>query len=485
MFKLIKKKNQKGAVITLVLLFSVIFLILISSLLGFVLTQIKLSNQKLSFEQSLQIAEAGVEHYKWCLNNGIASSCSLSKDYTDPFGEVKGHFSIEVNSSLSCGQSISENIISIGWTNDFPNLKRKIGVLYARSSVAKYSYLVNENVWAGSDREIRGPYHSNGGVRMDGENTSVVSSSRDNWICTSSFGCGPKGFPSKGSGYGQCPEQCQWDDDKNCVCPGVFSTTDNANYDLFQYPVPVFDFEGITIDLAQIKNNAQANSLYLPPSNQINNKGKGYHLILKNDGTAEVRIITDLYKDWAYSLEEGWHNDYFRIKNEVFYNNLSIPSSCSVVFVEDNLWLEGVASGKVTIASASLINPNKKTNVILPGNIEYSNGESSNGLAVISDNNILISPDSPDNMKLYGIFIAQKGHFGRNLYYWNIKNKLEIYGAIVSNGRVGTQWTSGSNVISGYLERENYVDPNLIYNSPPFVPYTESNFKILRWREVE
>ncbi|HHE76471.1 MAG TPA: hypothetical protein ENL27_00570 [Candidatus Parcubacteria bacterium] len=476
-------KREKGIIVALILVFGAIFLILLSSVLTFILIQVEGAKKRLAWAESLQIAEAGVSHYRWCLNNNIEDSCSLNGDYYDISGNLLGGFSLSVDAQTSCGETISRNIVSEGWSNSFPGIKRKINVLYARASVAKYAYLLNDNVWAGPDREVRGLYHSNGGIRMDGENTSTVSSVKDEWVCTASFGCGSSGYPNHGSGTGQCPSQCRWGEGRSCICPGVFSTTENSNPDLFDFPASPFDFDGITIDLAKMKSVAQTSAVYLPPAAEIDSRGLGYHLIFKNDGTVEVRIITSLNRDSAYSLEEGWHYDYFRIRGEYFYNSFAIPSSCQAIFVEDNFWLEGTVKGKISVASADLINPNRDTSVVLTGDIRYADQDGSDGLAVIAQKNILISPDSPDSMELYGIFIAQKGRFGRNLYYWNIKNDLRIFGAIVSNGRVGTQWTSGSSVISGYLKRENYVDSALIYNPPCFVPYVENSFKVLRWRE--
>ncbi len=468
-----KKKEKGSIIISLSLVFGLFFVIILNAILNNTLTDLKKAKKKVVWKKSLEIAEAGLNYYRWCLNHGLEDSCDLSKDYYSPSGQLLGRFSLETKTKSYCGEIISRDVISTGWTNEEPDIKRKINVLYARSSVAKYAYLLNDNVWAGADREIRGLYHSNGGIRMDGENKSLVTSAKDKWVCTSSFGCNP------------CPvdDGC-WTEGSTCFCPGVF-TTANGNKNLFQFPVTSFDFDSITIDLAQIKEKAQSQSLYLPPAEEVNPQGKGYHLISNQDGTIEVRIITRLKKDFAYSSEEGWHYDYFRISKEYYYATFNISASCPVVFVEDNLWIEGKIKGKITIASANLINPNEETTIILPGNIEYINQDGSNGLALIAEKNILISPDSPNNMILQGIFIAQKGHFGRNLYYWNIKDKLEITGAIVSNGRVGTKWSSGSFVVSGYLKRENYIDSNLIYNPPPFVPYAESDFKILKWRESQ
>jgi len=466
--------RNRGIITTLVLVFGAIFLILLGGLLGFILLQLRQSSQKAAWNESLSIAEAGINYYRWCLNNNVEANCQTEKDYFDPAGNPLGHFSLQISSTVSCGETVQRKIISQGWTNKFPQIKRKVSVLYARASVARYSYILNDNVWIGSDHEIRGPYHSNGGVRMDGENQSTVTSAKDKWICTGSFACSP------------CPVSAGcWIEGTDCYCPGVFTTTQNSNPDLFSFPVPPFDFAGITIDLAQMKNSAQSSGIYLPPSTDLNPQGKGYHIKFKNNGTFETWLITGLSPTWAYSLEEGWHYDYFTITNEYLYNSYSIPSACSVIFFEDNLWPEGEVKGKVTIASANLISPNLDTDVILQGNIDYTTLDGSDGFSVIGERNVLISPNSPNQMELRGIFIAQKGRFSRNHYPGNIRDKLEIYGSIISNGRVGTQWISGSQIVSGYLKRESYFDSNLVYNPPPFVPYITPDFEIIKWEETK
>jgi four helix bundle protein len=465
--------KSKGIITVYVLVFGAIFLILLGGLLGFILLQLRQSAQKVAWNQSFHIAEAGINYYRWCLNNEVTENCQTEKDYFDPAGNLIGHFSLEITSQENCGQIIQKRIVSTGWTNNFSDIKRKITTLYAKESVGKYSYLINDNLWVGSDHEIRGPFHSNGGIRFDGENQSIVTSARDSWLCTRSFGCN----------YLICPSDCIREN-LACDCPGVFTTTNVSNPDLFDFPVSPFDFTGITVDLAQMKNIAQSSGIYLPPSNTINPQGKGYHLIFENDGRVEVRIITDLSQTFAYSLEEDWHYDYFTITNEYLYNTYIIPSACSVIFIEDNLWPEGVVKGKIAVASANLINPNLDTDVILERNFDYSVKDGSDGLILLGERNILIGPNSPNIMELRGIFIAQKGRFSRNHYPNNIREKLEIYGSIISNGRVGTKWVSGSQVVSGYLERESYFDRNLIYNPPVFTPNIGSDFKLVDWEEI-
>ena len=440
-------------------------MLILGSTLGFILLQLKQSSQRTAWSESLYLAEAGLNYYRWCLNHEAESNCLTEKDYTDTEGNSLGSFSLQITSDSVCGQVTRREIVSQGRTNKFPQVTRRVKAVYARESVANYAYLLNDNVWAGADREIRGLYHSNGGIRMDGENQSLVTSAKETWLCTQSFGCNP-------------PEEK----------PGVFTTTDNSNPDLFEFPVTAFDFEGITVDLAEIKSLTQPypEEYYWPRATEIDPQAQGYHVVFNNNGTFDVWIITELEPALAYSLEEGWHYDYFEIEQEYLYRSgISIDPDCSVIFFEDSIWPEGEVKGKFSVASADLADPAEETDIILSDNIDYTSLDGSDGLGLIAERNILIGPDSPDQMELRGIFIAQKGHFGRNHYPGNIKESLEINGSIVSNGRVGTKWSSGGVIVSGYRQRENYIDTNLIYNPPPFVPQTSSDFQLVNWEEVD
>ncbi len=480
-FKFKKRICQnKGLIVVYVLVFGAIFLVMMSGLFGFSLMQLKQTEQKNAFHQALAIAEAGIDYYRWCLGNGIEEGCAGEKDYYDGQGRVVGKFLLQADLSLSCGQVVRRQIVSTGWTVNNPAVKRNIKVVYGRESIAKYTYILNSNVWIGGDHAINGPYHSNGGIRMDGANQSVMSSATmlngaGEWVCTNSFGCSP------------CPTAygCRVSGGQ-CVCPGIFSTTANANTSLFQFPQPPFDFNGITMDLADIKYKAQnRGGLYLPPSSTLIANGKGYHLKFLDNGTAQVWVITSLSQTYAYSAEEGYHYDQFIINEEILYGTYSIPADCSVIYLEDNLWPEGAVKGKVIVASANLITSGIDTSVVLPGNITYAGNDGADGLALIAEQNILIGPQSPDNMELRAIMVAQKGRFGRNHYSGNFRNSLKIYGSVVSNGRVGTQWVSGSTIVSGYANRETNFDKDQVYNPPPFVAYMNPDFKIVSWEEIE
>jgi len=468
--KLKKIQKNKGSLTLLAIGFSAVLIMVFSSLTGFIFSENKLNLSKSYREKSIQIAEAGLDYYKWFLSHypldfqdGTGESGPYEHEYSDPENSTIGKFSLEVVGNTRCGEVYSVDITSTGSVYSSPSIKRSVYGRYSRPSVAEYFYIINSNVWAGSTRNIKGKYHSNGGIRMDGENQSIVSSGVSSWTCTNSFGCSP-----------------------DETVDGVFGSGSGST--LWKFPVTPVDFNGITLDLVNMKNISQTNGLYLSPSGK-----KGYHLILKNDGTVDVYKVTRTRGVKGYSSEEGWQYEYNIIRSESFVNNYELPSSCGLVFVEDFVWLEGTVKNKVTIASADLISANKDTDIYLVNNLDYTTEDGSDGLTAIAENSILIPLNSPDNMKLSGIFIAQKGKFGRNHYYewylpwsyWDYvkRNSLEITGTIVSNGRVGTSWSCGGSYCSGYASRINSYDRKQSIDPPPLTPFTDSSYRFIEWRE--
>ncbi len=481
-----KKLNlEQGIIVTYVLIFGTVFLLMLAGLLGYILMQLRQSSQKVAWNEALNIAEAGVDYYRWCINNEVEADCTGEKNYYNGAGDLAGTFTVSENVNLSCGQTASRQIISVGRTAKFPNIERGVRILYGRESVAKYSYIINSSVWVGADHEINGPFHSNGGIRMDGQNQSLITSAAvrneaGEWVCTDSFGCDP--CPVSSGCY-----LSGW----QCVCPSVFTTTANPDIGLFEYPEPPFSFDAITMDLADIKEKAKTGGgLYFPASDDLKPGSKGYRLNFKSDGTIEIWTVMALQQTYAYSDEEEWHHDRFIINNEILYATYAIPLDCSAIYVEDNLWVTGTVKGKVVVASAHLkedgdTEPDIDTDVILPESITYSNYGGDDGLAIIAERNVLIGPQSPGDMELHAIIVAQKGRFGRNHYPNNFKNTLNIYGSVVSRERVGTQWVSYGQMVSGYAQRYTYVDQNQVYNPPPFIAGMSSNFKIVNWEEMK
>lgn len=456
------------------LVFGAIFFMVLSSLSSFVLTDNKLQSAASSKSRATAIAEAGVEYYRWHLahfpndlQNGTGHAGPYTVPYEDPEGGQTGTFQLTVTGNSSCGQTTSIDIRSKGTPSDNANASRTIVARYARPTVAQYSYVLNSTVWAGSDRVINGPYHSNGGIRMDGTANAPVTSSLASWLCTSSFGCSPNA--TKNGVWGSGPNQSLW-----------------------KYPVPQVDFEGMAADFTNLKTSATASGIYLPRYSSGNSSQasywRGYHLIFNGNGTVTVRRVSAVTALSVTGLNPSDTTDRTLIATEAFYATYTVPSTCGLIFVEDNVWVEGTVDSKVTIVAANVTTTGVSPNAMLPANLTYQATDGSDGLTLIAENNVLIAANSPTNMTLNGVFIAQGGAFGRNYFgcpsSYEPRTTLTILGTTVSNLRTGTKWVDGCpSGDAGYQTRIDAFDRKLSTDPPPFTPNTSTDFEFVDWRQ--
>lgn len=461
-------QNQNGFLLILVLVFGAVFFVMAGSFIGYTITESRVVEQRYQLEQASDIAEAGLNYYKWYLahypddvTNGTGLPGPYVHEYNDPELGAIGEFSLTIASTTYCGSVASIDVMSTGHTYADPTVQRTITARYAQPTVAEYAYIINSNVWAGPDRIIVGPYHSNQGIRMDGTNLSTVTSGLTDWTCTSSYGCSP-----------------------NSTQDGVFTSTGNANPLLFSFPSTPINFTGLTIDMANMKDKAENNGgIYIPKSSR-----EGYRISFKPNGTFdlyEIRSKENEPKGYAY----GYHLN--KIKNARFEGNYTIPTDCPLIFVEDDLWLDGVVDGKVSVAAADLDTVGEDPTIILNGDITYNDDAS--GLVAAAEFDVLVGFEVPNDMELNGIFIAQNGHFGRNYYddswtpdAWDVyvkRNSLTMNGTVVSNGTVGTKWICGGVYCSGFNNRINTYDRDLVENPPPLTPATSDVYTLSNWQE--
>lgn len=469
---------SRGHFVLLILVFSAVFMALIATLSGYIFVQKKVQLAEETKQKAVSLAEAGLEYYRWHLahfpndlQDGTGAAGPYVHTVLDPEGGTVGTYSLSIGGTVSCGSVTDVAITSTGTAVQDPQYTRTLLGRYTRPSVAEFSTIVNSNVWVGSDRIINGPYHSNGGIRMDGTHNATVSSGVSTWSCTSSFGCSPTSNQN-----------------------GVFGGGGPSS--LWRFPAAPIDFNGISIDLAKLKGYATSTGKYLAPSGNY-----GYKIVFKNDGTFDASKVTGTQLVWGYSLENGWVQERSVITTTGAITNYPIPPTCPVVFVEDNAWIEGVVLGKVTIAVADVTAGSIDRSIIIPNNITYASA-SGNGLTAIGEQDALIGLNTPDVMNINGIFIAQKGKFGRNHYCQNdctgtsgdqglpssldqyvTRSTLNTNGTVVSNGRVGTKWTSGGTFVSGYSQRNDSYDRTLAAGPPPFTPATSDDFKFVLWQD--
>ncbi len=468
-----QQKSQKGYLVVLVLVFGGIFFLLLVSFMGFVLQQKITQDALRNEERALAIAEAGLNYYKWYLahnpadiTNGTGAPGPYTISYSDPEGSAIGEYDLDISSTEACGAIQSIDIVSTGRTFEDPDRERTIYARYAQPTVSEYAYIINSNVWAGADRTIIGPYHSNGGVRMDGTNNSTVTSGLEDWACTSTFGCNP-----------------------NSTEAGVFGSGPNS--DLWTYPSTPINFAGLTLDLSAMQTSAIANGRHFGSSGDF-----GYLVQFLSNNTFNISTVTGTQSYAAYNSSDGWHTERNVVTASTFLGNYSIPPDCSLIFIEDKVWLEGTLSSKVSLAAADIDTVGVDPSIIINDDIIYSGSDA--GLLALAEEDVLIGLEVPDNMDISGIFIAQDGRFGRNRYIadggnglpssldqYVFRNSLTMHGTIVSNGRVGTKWSSGGVWVSGFNTRFNSYDRDLVEDPPPLTPQVSDSYQFIDWREEE
>ena len=468
----------RGYLMIMALVFGSIFVTVLGALAGFAVTQNHVQFRTTGDAKALALAEEGLEYYRWHLShfptdlqNGTGHSGPYVIDEQDPEGGDAGTVSLAISGNSSCGQITSVDIAATGKPNDGSGASKTVTARYSQPSVANYSYILNDSVWAGADRIINGPYHSNGGIRMDGTTNAPVTSSLSSWLCTSDFGCSP-----------------------NATKNGVFGSGSNSNF--WSYPSPQVDFAGIAADFSGLKTKATNNggivlARYSSGSSGNASYYRGYHLIFNSNGTVTIKKVSATASLTVTPINASDPTtDHTVITSESTYQTKTIPSSCGLIFVEDNAWIEGTIPSKVTVVVANVTTTGVTPSAMLPDNITYSGTDA--GLTVIAQNDVLITGDSPNNMTLNGIFIAQNGAFGRN-YFGNSCNgtyeprgTLTIHGTTVSNKRTGTKWQNGcgnGSSDAGYQSRTDAYDRTLATDPPPFTPTTSTDYQFTDWRE--
>ncbi len=459
-------KFQKGSITPALLIITGAFLTVIYGLLILLALQVDYSNRQLASEQALNIAEAGVNYYRWHLahdpsdfQDGTGQSGPYIHQYTDPEGGVVGTYSLEIIPPQS-GSSIV-TIRSTGSTQRYPNVRRTIEAQYGIPSLTRFSFLQNSSAWYGTNITVNGDVHSNGGIRMDGRNTARVTSARETYICGSETGC-------------STPTQR----------PGVWGSGGDRN--LWEFPVPLVDFNSISFDFAAMRDSAQQNGLYL------NNTGLGYRLIFNSDGTVNVRRVTST----------SWYNGYDPNDNPTCqrryqvitgqnnigtYNVRNLP----IIFAENYLWVEGTISGRTTVVAARFPLSTNFIDIWIPNNLVYASYDGSNALGLIAQDSIYFGRDIPENFQIDAALLAQGGRIMRHGYYsgcgsagsHNIKDSLTINGSVMSYEKSYWNYLMGGVLVSGFITRTINYDGNLLFAPPPYFP-TSGEYQFLNWKEI-
>lgn len=446
MEKIFLKTKDKGVIMVYLIIVIFVFLMIMQPVVSVMVGKFKLLRTTIDREMALQIAEAGINYYQWRLahfpedyTDGTGQAGPYLHDYKDKdTQETVGQFSLVITPPSS-GSTVVQ-IESTGWGSSSPNIKRTVTVKYGIQSMAKYAFLSNDVIWIGDMETVNGLMHSNNGIRFDGVGNAPITSAKSTYSCP-----GSQGSP--------CPADNM---------PGVWGSASQDVQNFWKYPVPAIDFSSLTSDFAGIKELAEIGGIYLAPSNK-----QGYSLVFSADGKVSVYKVVNLE-----------NNDY---KKRNFEFVQDVPQN-GIIYAEDNVWVEGVVKGKVTVAAAVLpYDSSNAPTIYIPNNIVYSDKDGSDVLGLISQKDVYVTYSAPTNLEVDAALVAQTGSVRFPFYSGNIKDSISVYGSIMSFIQWTWTWVSGSTVVSGYRNTYSSYDANLLYGPPPSFPLSPSGYQTLDW----
>jgi hypothetical protein len=460
-----KYRIEHGSASLLVMIIGVMSSFLLAGLIIFTAAQYATVNRGVTRQQALEIAEAGVNYYRWVLannpddvTNGTGQPGPYVIEYNDPGGEYEGTYELRIEANTG-GLTV---VTSTGWVNSAPTVKRSIRVLFGHPSWAEFAFLHNANVWFGQGMRVEGRVRTNGGIRQDGVNTSTLQTSKETYTCGTESGC-----------YTPVEK------------PGIWGS--GGPKDLWEFPITAIDFNSINLDFNNLKSVAQTEGVYYPHSGK-----QGYHMVLNADGTASVYEVetTDFIKGWSYDY--GCQNLYQTILTKQLVGSHSIEDNPVFLF-EDQLWINGTLNGKVTVVAARFPIDAYQTDIWIPDNLVYLDRSGDHKLGLIAQHDIIFAKYVPDKFEVNGALLSKNSRILRHHYNYSgckhgdawHRNELVIYGAVMSN--LISYWNfdggGADKPTSGFTKRTILYDPNMYFDPPPFFP-RQNRVEIVSWEEV-
>lgn len=481
-----EKKNLKfGSILIQSFVFGTISIVIVGALVSWAGTNIKASRQSVYREQALQIAEAGIDYYRWHLahaptdyqDGSTTPNGIYVHDFFDKDGEKIGTFSLEITPPPIGFTTVT--VKSTGRVLADESVHRSLLVKFAIPSLAKYAVVANDSMRFGEGTEVFGPIHSNGGIRFDGLAHNIISSSLSKYTDPDHTGQQEFGVHTHVVNGVVINSYRPLEAPPNPVQnrPDVFEAGRI-------FPVPDVDFVGLTTDMAQIKAKAQTDGRYISSSGAL-----GYHIVFNTNDTFDLYRVTQLYSPPNHCNNNGNQSKWgtWSIRTESFVANYSMPTN-GLIFVEDNVWVNGqINTARVTVVAGKFPdNPSQRTSITINNNLLYTNYDGQDSIGLIAQENINTGLYSANDLRIDAALISQNGRVGR--YYYEsdcsssyVRNSITLYGMLGSYSRYGFAYTDGT----GYQTRNIIYDVNLLYGPPPSFPLTSDQYQTVSWEEVK
>lgn len=469
--------TKGGNLLLLILIFASVSVYILSALVTSVTANLKVAKLTTDRELSFEIAEAGIDYYRWHLahapndyTDGTSTPSPYVHQFYDKDGNNIGQYSLTitaptVGSTLTTIKSKGVVYTNVGATR---TLQEQVAI----PSFAQYAVVANDNMRFGAGTEIFGPILSNGGIHFDGLAHNIISSALSSYVDPdtgqNAFGVYTQVSPADPPPPASVPNR-----------PDVFIAGRT-------FPVAASDFAGMTTSLSQIKSAAQASGLYFAPSASL-----GYHIVLKTNDTFDLYKVIKLStqsKGCNDSLgQSGWGTwSIAATGGETFIQNYAFPAN-GLIFAEDNVWVDGQINGaRITIAAGTFPdNSTTRKSITVNNDLLYTNFDGTDIIALVAQKNVNVGLNSNDNLTIDAALMAQNGLVGR--YYYSsscgsnyIRSTLNLYGMIGTNLRYGFAYTDGT----GYQTRNITYDGTLLYAPPPSFPLSTNQYQIISWKEI-
>lgn len=485
-------KTKKGIILLNVLIFSMLAISIVVFFVNWVSSSVRVAKSTLYKEQAFQIAEAGIDYYRWHLahNNsdfkdGTNTDGPYKHVFKDKDGNNIGSFYLTITPPITGSTIVT--IKSEGRVDKYPSIKRTVQTKLAIPSFAKFSVVANEAMRFGEGTEVFGPIHSNGGIRFDGITHNIVTSALSSYDDPDHTGNKEFGVHTHVNTTNTTVNESF----RPSEAPPTNPVPNRNNVFMVgrQFPVPQSDFVGIINDLSSIKNNAIANGKYLGLSGDL-----GYHIVFKTNDTYDLYIVKSLTdpskncQDQSIDNSGSWKSWSIKSSNgESFVGNFPNPAN-GLIFAEDSVWVDGkIDTARITIAVGSFPNNNVlHNNIIINKDLLYTNYDGRDVIGLIAQNNINVGMVSDTDLRIDAALMAVNGRAGRHYYGsycspYHSRTLLTLYGMIGSSQRYGFAYTDDT----GYITRTIVYDANLLYGPPPSFPLTSDKYTTISWEEIE
>lgn len=459
--KTASKQKNKGAILIYLLIIIFVFSTIMLPIITLIVFKMKVLATAIDREKSMQIAEAGVNYYQWRLahypsdyKDGTNAAGPYVHNYSDfDTQQAIGKFSLDITPPTTGSTIIT--IKSTGWTDANPNVKKTITAKYGIPSLAQYSFLSNDIIWIGGDETVSGQIQSNNGIRFDGTGNAPIQSAKATYTCSSGQGCSP-----------------------SATKDGVWGNASQAVKNFWKFPVPAVDFSALTSNLATAKTSAQSSGIYLASSGT-----NGYSLVFNSNGTVSIYKVTSLASNpTGWDVNGDAHNEDIDYDDRTLQSTQNIPGN-GIIYIEDNVWVEGTVNGRVMIAVAKLpYNSSTAPTIYIPNNILYTTKDGSSVLGLLAQKNLVVTYNAPTDLEIDAALIAQNGATQFFYYPGNIKNSITVFGSIMTFDQWTWTWVNGSgDATSGFKNTNDTYDGNLLYAPPPSFPISTSGYQPLNW----